>query len=212
MWRALRTELVYFVPWLLGGLGIATFVVVVLSVLLRFLEEGDGPPVFVAAMLPVIAGMVVSFIAQSYRTEERRSRLLLAGPLTPRQLAGVKVLLPPCFVGLGVLATVPMMGIATLIAGTLEASTIPVVTGFAAQFLAYAQLGPLAQESVAARRQGRPGAAIVGWASFAAAILILAVAQLFQHLAAASIAVAAVVIGVMVIAAVLYDRRTDFTR
>ncbi len=28
MWHALRAELVYFRPWLLGGLGIAAFVVV----------------------------------------------------------------------------------------------------------------------------------------------------------------------------------------
>ena len=163
MWRALRTELVYFGPWLLGGLGIAAFVVVLLSVLTRFLGEGGGPPVFVAAMMPIIAGMVVSFIAQSYRTEERRARLLLAGNLVPRQLAGVLVLLPLCFVGIGTLAAVPMIGFADLISGTLEPSNLMVVAGFAGQFLAYAQLGPLAQESIAARRQGRRGAAVTGW-------------------------------------------------
>ena len=158
MWRALKAELAYFWIWLVGGLGIAAFVVVLLSVLVRFFEEGDVPPSFVIAMFPIIAGMVVSFVAQGYRVEERRTRMLLAGPLTPGQLAGVTVLLPVIFVALGVLAAVPMTALATLITGKLEASDLRVVAGFAGQFWAYAQLGPLAQESTAARRQQRSAA------------------------------------------------------
>ena len=77
MWRALKTELIYSWPWMLGGLGIAAFVSILLSLLVRFLEEGDGPPMFVIAMFPIIAGMVVAFITQGYRAEERRARLLL---------------------------------------------------------------------------------------------------------------------------------------
>jgi hypothetical protein len=212
MWRALRTELVYFVPWLLGGLGIAAFVVVVLSVLLRFLEEGDGPPVFVAAMMPVIAGMVVSFIALGYRSEERRARLLLAGDLTPRKLAGVTVLLPLSFVGVGTLAAAPMIGLADLISGRLEPASLMVVIGFAGQFLAYAQLGPLAQESAAARRQGRGRAAVSGWIVFVAVILVLATSQFVQHSIAGFLGVALAVIAAMAVAARLYLGRTDFTR
>jgi len=188
MWHALRAELAYFRPWLLGGLGIAAFVVVLLSVLVRFLEEGDGPPTFVIAMFPIIAGMVVSFIAQSYRVEERRARLLMAGPLTPRQLAGVTVLLPGCFVGLGVLAAAPMIGLATLITG------------------------PLAQESTAARRQQRSTAAIVGWAVFVGAILVLAASQFFMHSIYGHFGVAMAAVAAMGVAAALYQRRTDFTR
>ena len=101
MWHALRAELVYFRPWLLGGLAIAAFVGIFLSVLVRLVDDADGVPAFLPAMFPFIAGMVVAFIAQSYRIEERRARLLLAGPLTPRQLGVVMVLLPPCLVGLG---------------------------------------------------------------------------------------------------------------
>ena len=59
MWRALKAEIAYFWPWLFGGLGIAAFVVVLLSVLIRFLEKGDGPPIFVIAMFPIIAGRVI---------------------------------------------------------------------------------------------------------------------------------------------------------
>ena len=212
MLRALKAELAYFLPWLLGGLGIAAFVVVLFSVLVRFLEKGDGPPIFVIAMFPIIAGMVVSFIAQSYRVEERRARLLLAGPFTPGQLAGVTVLLPTIFVGLGVLSVIPMVALASLITGKFEASAIPVVAGFAGQFWAYAQIGPLAQESSAAHRQRRNQASLAGWAVFVGAILILGASQFFMHSMYGHLGFAIAAFSVMVAAAILYRGRTDFTR
>jgi hypothetical protein len=212
MWRALKAELVYFLPWLLGGLGIAAFVVVVLSVLVRFLEEGDGPPMFVVTMFPFIAGMVVAFVAQGYRSEERRARMLLAGPLTPRQLAGVTVLLPVCFIALGALAAAPMIWLATLITGKFQASDLRIAAGFAGQFWAYAQLGPLAQESTAARRQRRSGAAITGWGVFVIAILVLAASQFVMHLMIGHLGVVVAIIAAMAVAAALYVGRTDFTR
>jgi hypothetical protein len=182
MWRALKAELLYFWPWLLGGLGIAAFVVILLSVLVRLLEEGQGPPSFVIAIFPIIAGMVVSFVSQGYRIEERRARLLLAGPMTPRQLAGVTVLLPVIFVALGVLAALPMIGLATLITGKFEASALRMVAGFAGQFWAYAQLGPLAQ------------------------------CQFFLHSIYSFFGITTAAVAALVVAAVLYQRRTDFTR
>lgn len=212
MLHALRTELAYFRVWLLGALGIAAFVVVLLSLLVRFLKDGDGPPTFVAAMFPLLAGMVVSFIAQSYRVEERRARLLLAGPLTPRQLGGVTVLLPVCFAGLCALAEVPMIALASLIAGKFEPTSLFMVAGFGLQFLAYAQLGPLAQESTAARRQRRNTAAIAGWGVFAGAIPVLTAAQFFLHSLVGQLGVVAVVFVTAAVALRLYEGRTDFTR
>jgi hypothetical protein len=212
MWRALKTEIWYFWPWLLGGLGIAAFVVIVLSVLVRFLEQGQGPPVFVIAMFPIIAGMVVSFVAQGYRIEERRARMLLAGPMTPRQLAWVTVLLPVCFVVLGILAVIPMIGLATLITGKFEASAVPMIAGFAGQFWAYAQLGPLAQESSAAHRERRTRATFVGWTAFAGAILILVASQFFMHRISGHFGFVTASVAAMGVAAVLYQGRTDFTR
>jgi hypothetical protein len=212
MWRALKAELVYFLPWLLGGLGIAAFVVVVLSVLVRFLEEGDGPPMFVVTMFPFIAGMVVAFVAQGYRSEERRARMLLAGPLTPWQLAGVTVLLPVCFIALGALAAAPMIWLATLITGKFQPSDLRIAAGFAGQFWAYAQLGPLAQESTAARRQRRSAAAITGWGVFVIAILVLAASQFVMHLMIGRLGVVAAIIAAIVAATILYVGRNDFTR
>ena len=63
-------------PRLLGGLGIAAGVVLLLAVLMRISYDAGGPPTFVVAMFPIIAGMVVSFIAGGHRIEERRARLL----------------------------------------------------------------------------------------------------------------------------------------
>lgn len=212
MLRALKAELVYFLPWLAGGLGIAAFVVVLLSVLVRFFEDGEGPPMFLVAMFPFIAGMVVAFVAQGYRAEERRARMLLAGPLTPRQLAGVTVLLPGCFMVLGALAAVPLVWLATLITGKILPSDLRIAVGFGGQFWAYAQLGPLAQESTAARRQRRSGAAITGWGVFVIAILILAAAQFAMHMIYGTLGVAVAIITAMAVAATLYVGRTDFTR
>jgi hypothetical protein len=86
------------------------------------------------------------------------------------------------------------------------------VAGFAGQFWAYAQLGPLAQESSAARRQKRSSATIIGWAVFVAVILVLAACQFFMHSLYGHIGVATAAFAALVVAALLYQRRTDFTR
>lgn len=211
MWHALRTEIAYFNVWLLGGLGIATGIVTLISVLMR-LDPDEGPPAFVVFMFPLIAGMVVSFVAQGYRVEEHRARLLLAGPLTPRYLAAITVLLPSCFAGICAAAGLPLMALGALIAGGFAPSSPQMVAGFAMQFLAYAQLGPLAQEASAARRQGRNRASLAGWAAFSAAILFLAACQFFVQTAYARLGIIATILATMAVAARLYVRRTDFTR
>jgi hypothetical protein len=99
MWRALKAELVYFRVWLIGGLGMAVGISMLLYVLKWLFDDGEGVPGFIPNMFLLIAGMVVAFVAQGYRSEERRSLLLMAAPLTPRQVAGVLVLLPACLIG-----------------------------------------------------------------------------------------------------------------
>jgi hypothetical protein len=214
MWRALKAEFTYFLPWLLGGLGIAAFVSGLLIVLTVFVNDSDGVPGFVVGMFPIIAGMVVAFIAQSYRSEERRARLLLAGAMTPRQLAGVLVLLPPCFVGIGAVFGGLWVALAWWLArsGSLEGATLPTLGMFSVQFLAYAQMGPLAQEATAAHRQRRRRAAFLGWAVFVGAILFLVAAQFVLHSMLGRFGLVAVIATAMVVAAALYSGRTDFTR
>ena len=214
MLRALRAELTYFLPWLLGGLGIAAFVSSLLIVLTVFVNDSDGVPGFVVGMFPIIAGMVVAFIAQSYRSEERRARLLLAGPTTPRQLAGVLVLLPACFVGLGAVFGGLWVALAWWLArsGSLDGATLPTLGMFSVQFLAYAQMGPLAQEATAAHHQRRRRASALGWAIFVGSILLLVAAQFLLGSIFGRVGLVGVIATAMVAAAVLYTGRTDFTR
>lgn len=212
MWHALRAELVYFRPWLLGGLGIAAFVSTLLTVLTVFADGADGVPGFLVGMFPIIAGMVVAFIAQSYRSEEHRARMLLAGPMTPRQLAGVMVLLPVCLVGLGTLAGAVFVGVIAVFTEPLQAAAQPTLGVFAVQFLAYAQMGPLAQEATAARNQRRIRAAVAGWGAFVGAILFLVATQFILGSAYGVFVQIGVVVLAMVVSAVLYQGRTDFTR
>jgi len=212
MWRALRAELIYFRPWLLGGLGIAFFVSTLLTVLMLLPSVDADIPSFLPGMFPIIAGMVVSFIAQSYRSEERRARLLLAGPLTPRDLAGVMVILPACLVGLGTLAGGLWVGATSFVTGPLESATLSNLGMFTAQFLAYAQMGPLAQEATAARRQQRGRAAIVGWTVFVGLVFFLVASQFVLGSIYGHLGLLMTVATAMVVSAALYPGRTDFTR
>lgn len=212
MWHALRAELAYFRPWLLGGLGIAAGVGALLIVIIWLVPEADGTPGFLPEMFLIIAGMVVAFIAQSYRWEERRARMLLAGPLTPRQLAGVTVLLPACFVGIAALAALLKFGLFALFTGELEFANLGFVGAFTGEFLAYAQMGPLAQEATAARRQRRGRAAIFGWAVFVGAILLLAASMLFRNSIEGYLGQLIAIVMAMAVGAWLYEGRTDFTR
>ena len=212
MWHALRAELVYFRVWLLGGLGIAAGVSVLMLMIKWFVDDAEGIPGFLTSMFLFIARKVVSFIAQSYRWEERRTRLLLAGALTPRQLAGVLVILPVCFMSAGALAGVIMIGLTALITGNLDPTDLRMTAVFGLEFWAYAQMGPLVQEAAAARRQGRGRAAIVGWTVFAGAVLLLAVGMFFRHLIQANLGQMLAIVMAMVVAAAIYQGRNDFTR
>jgi len=212
MWRALKAELVYFWPWLLGGLGIAAGVGALLIGIIWFVPGADGTPGFLPEMFLIIAGMVVSFIAQSYRWEERRARLLLAGPLTPRQLAGVTVLLPACLVGLAALAALLKFGLFALVTGNVDLANLGFIGAFTGEFLGYAQMGPLAQEATAARRQQRGRAAILGWTVFVGAVLVLGATMVFRNAIQGYLGQLMVVVAAMAVTVWLYEGRTDFTR
>ena len=220
MWHTLRAELAYSRPYLLGGLGLAAGVVLIVSVVFQLVGE-DGPPGPAAAgirgMFLMMAPLVVGFIAQAYRSEERRARLLLAGPLTPRQIAAATVLLPVVLFGLGVLVAGLGMAAVALLSGKLELESLSLVGFVGGQLFAYVQIGILVQEATAAHRQRRSRAAAAVWAGFAAAVLLLAVLYLglaqgflgWGHLILGHLAVA---LAAMVASVTLYAGRTDFTR
>lgn len=214
MWHALRCELAYSRPWILGALAIAAGVVAIVSAVFAFV--GDGPPGHVVAWLraffPIIAGMVVGFIVQGYRAEEHRSRLLLAGPFTPHQLAAVTVLLPVLLFGVGLVVAGSVVAVEALVSGRLEDVTLRLITLFAGIFFVTVLLGPLAQESSAAHREGRSRAAVVGWALFVLAIMVLVAFQWIPFSALTAAVPVATGVVVMATTWALLAGRTDFTR
>jgi hypothetical protein len=220
MWQALRAEIAYFRTWLLGGFGIAAGVVVIISVVFYVVGK-EGPPSHAAAgirgMFMIMGPMIVSFIIQTFRSEERRARLLLAGPLTPRQLGMAAVVLPVILLGIGVVAAALVLGASALVTGKLELESLNIAGFVGGMMFAYAQMGLLAQEATAAHGQRRRRGAAAGWAVFVVAVLIMAVLYLFlarqiltwNHVILGHLII---VVMAMVTTVALYSGRTDFTR
>ena len=222
MWHALRTELAYYRSYVLGGLGLAVGVAIMVTAI--FIAVGaEGPPSHAAAgirsMFLIMAPLIVGFVAQGLRPEERRDRLLLAGPLTPRQIAGVTVLMSLVLLGIGVLAAALALGTGFLVTGRFELESLQIVGFVGGLMFAILQIIPLVQEAVVARDQQRLRAAAAGWAAFVMAVLLFALlsvgAFIFQgpltwpslHLGNLLVAGTA-----MLASVALYAGRTDFTR
>jgi hypothetical protein len=163
-------------------------------------------------MFLIIASMVVGFIAQGTRSEERRARLCLAGPLTPRKLGLLMVLLPVSLMALGAVAGALVFGVAGLVTGKMAMKTVYIVGTVGSQMLAIVLMGPLAQEASAAYRQGRRLASTVAWFGFFGSILLLIALQWYpikEHVIFLQLAVA---VAIMTTSAALFAHRTDFTR
>lgn len=223
MWHALRAELAYSGLALLAGLGIAVGVVVIVSVVFIAVGE-DGPPSSEVAFLPgmflMMAPLLVGFVVQAFRNDERRSRLLLAGPLTPRQIAGASVLLPVVFLGVGLLSAGLVLGAGALFGRELNPESLYIVGFVGALIFAYVQMGLMIQEAVAAGGERRGRAAAAGWGGFAAAVVLLLALCLAAALGwLGSLTWVYMILGHLIVAAAamvatveLYAGRTDFTR
>lgn len=222
MWHVLKAELAYVRPWLLGGLGIATGVGLLLTLIFTFGTDDSTDP-WVASglrgMFLLMAPLIVTFIMQGYRSEERRLRLLMAGPLTPRQVVLVSVLLTLTLLGIGVGLTLSLMLIEAALRGTFDFQAIHIATMTGGVMFAVGQMVALAQESTAARQQGRRAAAWAGWLTFVAAVLVYTGSQALAIVTETTVtrpmlhatngAIAAVA---MLGSVLLFERRTDFTR
>jgi hypothetical protein len=213
MWHALRAELAYFRPWLLWGFAIAAGIAVLLHVLLHFFGEGETVPSFLPGMFPILAGMVVSFVAQSYRFEERRVRLLLKGPLTPRQLGQVMVLLPVFLVGAGTVVAALVIFLGDLASANPDARALRLLGVLTGQFLVYALLGTAIQEAVTAQLQGRRRSAVVAWIGILLTVPAITTFYWLESRPALYLAGYALVAAMIMIGVVkLYEGRNDFTR
>ena len=220
MWRALRAELAYSRPFLLGGFGIAVGVVVLISIV--FLTVGkEGPPAAIGSglrgMFLIMAPIIVGYIAGGTLSQERRARLLLAGSATPRQLAAVAVLVPTALFGIGVVAAGLVVGAEALRAGRLNPEAVHLPAYVGAMMFAIGAVILAAQEAGAARRQRRVRAAVLGSAAFVVTVLMLAalfVVSLWGFIGWVTLVVGHLVVAALAMesAAALYAGRTDFTR
>lgn len=220
MRHVLGAELAYLRPWLLGGLGLALGVMTLVTVIFA---TSEGPPAFAAdairAMFPMMAPLIVAFIVQAFRNEERRVRLLLAAPVTPRQLAVVSILVPPALGVCGALVAGLVVAIESAIRGGFAFETVHIVAYVGGMLLLSTEMGLLIQEAVVTHRQGRRGAAVVGWTTLLAQAVVLTAASIaaftmqgpwtwpLLHVGNVAAAIAS-----MVVTVVLYCGRTDFTQ
>jgi hypothetical protein len=216
MWHALRAELTYFRTPLLFAWAIALGVALLVNGLTFVADTEKQPDTVLTVGLPgiffVIAAMVVAFIAQGTRGDERRMRLLLMGSLTPVHLGLILVVLPAALIALGVVLGFSLLVLATTIVGDLRAEPILMVSGVASQMVTVVQMGPLAQESTAARRQKRTAQAALGWTIFVVAIFLMALFQTFEGTTPGFIGNLTLAAALMTISAWMFCRRTDFTR
>jgi len=219
MRHALRAELGYLRPWLLGGLGLSLAVATLVTFI--FATFG-GPPAFAAgairAMFPMMAPLIVAFIVQAFRNEERRGRLLLAGPVTPRQIAVVSVLIPLALGVCGAVVAGSVVAIESAITGMFAFETLHIVAYVGGMLVLSAQMGLLIGEAIVTTRQRRRGAAIAGWATLFVGALVLTLVTLaavanqgpwtWPTLHAGNLVAT---VGAMVVTVLLYEGRTDFT-
>lgn len=213
MWHALRAELAYARPWMLGALGIASAVCLFVSIVFVL---GGGPDQPIAAGLRgfffVLSGMVVGYIVAGYRGEERRTRLLMAGPLSPKQLAWLNPTLTLLLFAIGVGAAGVLVAVEALIMQGLHAETWHFLNGQVATLLAVVQLGPLAHAAILARRERRQTSSVVGWSCFLVLVFVLALSQLRLGTAISSATLVAVALIAYFVSVALYMGRTDFTK
>jgi len=220
VWQAARAELAYVLPFLLGAFGIAAGAALVVTVVF-LVVGGHGLPGHIVAglraMFVVMAPIIVGYIIQGTRVEERRTRLLLAGSLTPLRLAGVTVLLPAVLFGIGALAAAAVLGAELVVTGRLARASVSMPGYVGTMMFLIGLLVLLAQEAAAAGSQRRLWAAAAGWSAFVTAVLLLAgltiasvegllglTALIVGHLGVAATAIVA--------SAALFAARTDFTR
>lgn len=220
MWHALRTELAYSRSYLVGGFGIAAGVILIVTVVFAAVGE-QGPPAFAAAgirgMFLMMAPLVVGFTVQTWRSQEHRARLLLAAPLTPRQLAGIMVLLPVVLFAFGTLAAAVAIGVESLVRGRFEAETVNIVRYVGGLMFMINLMGLLALEATAATRERRLRQATLGWGVFVVAVPLYTLVTLgaaLGRLGWPQLDLGNLLLAVMAAAAtvMLYGGRTDFTR
>jgi uncharacterized membrane protein len=164
-----------------------------------------------------LAPMIVAFIIQSYRSEEHRDRLFLAGDATPTTIASIQVLIPIALFAIGLVFGGSMITAESMLTGRFEPEGLRIAVFVGVMMLMMAQVGLLIEETSAAGRQGRRAAQWVGWGLFSLACLVFAALTALSilgrvgwlELNLGNLAIALVTPGATI---ALFSGRRDFTR
>lgn len=220
MWRLVSEELrayrsVLFTSWAFG-LGILALVVALLAAVGGAHERREV--LSMVGQLPLallIASMVACFIVTGTERSENRVRMLVMLPLSLRQVALARVLVPVSMMLLGVLVSHAALAVLTALAGAPVAWMGHLRVDFIAAMLLGSVLVVLAAREVIELRKARGWrSALVAKVALIAAVVVLLALQVGQiaFLPAATAGSVAVEAALATYAVRLFCDRADFTK
>ncbi|MBZ5590300.1 MAG: hypothetical protein LAO05_17250 [Acidobacteriia bacterium] len=220
MWRLLSEELrlyrfLLLISWALGA---AIFgLILVMTALLGDAKDRAEIPT-IAAQLPLallVASMVAGFIVTGTERSESRVRMLVMLPMSIRQIAAARVLLPTAMSLLGLL--VAHASFAALLA--LRGAPFPLerhlkVDFIGLQLLVWVLVALVVREIIELQKARGRGAALVSTALLLGAVALVAWLELgpIQSIALGVAAIVALDAALAVFAFAMFCHRTDFTK
>ncbi len=220
MWRLVSEgcrfyRSVILTSWAFGG-GIYVVVVTALAAVGSVRDLAGLPKLVV--QLPVailIASMIAGFIITGTERGEARVRMHAMLPVSVRQVAVARVLVPAVPILLGLVVSHVVFGPLLALEGSSFASPRHLNLDFTAfQFILWVQIALAVRELIELRNAGRRGA-VIAWTAalvFTVAAFLFIVARPFEGRFLKVAAVAALDVLVMAFTASRFSRRTVFTK
>lgn len=220
MWRLLSEEFRLYRPVLLisWAFGVAIFGLVLIMVALLGDAKDRAEILTIAAQLPLallVASMVAGFIVTGTERSESRVRMLVMLPLSIRQIAAARVLLPTAMLLLGLL--VSHVAFAALLA--LRGAPFPwmrhlKVDFIGLQLLLWVLVALVVREIIDLQKAKRRRSALASTVLLLGAIAFVAWLELgpIQSIAVGAVAMAALDAALAAFAFALFCRRVDFTK
>jgi hypothetical protein len=220
MWRLVREGFRFYRPVLLisCAFGAATFVLilVLLAILGSAQERGALPKVAVQVPLPILlASAIACFIALSTERSENRVRLHSTLPVSVRQVALARVLLPTALLLLGLVLAHVLFAIMLAIEGSPPFSPRHFTVDFiAVQLLFWVQVALAVREIIELRHRVSWSGALGSKVLLVVAVAVVALVQLgpIGSMGVKAALTAALDAAVMAFTIVQFERRTSFVR
>ncbi len=220
MWRLLSEQLRVYRSLLLisWALGVLIFGLVLILLALVGDAKDRAEIGTIAAQVPIallIASMVAGFIVTGTERSESRARLLVMLPLSLRQIAGARILLPTVMLLLGLLVAHASFAVALAVTSAPASWMRHAKVDFIGlQFLLWVLVGLAVREIIELQKRRGRGAALGATALLLAAIALVGWLELSQIelLAAGAVAMATLDVALGAFVYVLFCRRTDFTK